>query len=315
MKQKEWIEVTAKVPIAVQGLTIDWLISHGATGVQEEYPGLWGGGPIVSGAPDEWGGDAPENVCHEVVLKAYFDEVAEIEDALRGYLSALGIEGFEVHIATRLEEDYLKKWKDSWAPIEVGKKVLVCPSWHIPQPVTERVVVRIDPGMAFGTGTHFTTAACIELLEEALDERADEESITVLDVGTGSGILAITALKLGAHSALCLDVDPDAIEACTKNALLNGVTERMEIRHGTISSSDGVFDVVLANILASTLIEHARPLANAIGNDGVLIISGVTVDQTGQVESAFMRQGLFKWREKRGDGWVATSWRPLTTGL
>jgi ribosomal protein L11 methyltransferase len=316
--RRSWIEVRTTVPIAAQDLVLDWLLANGASGVQEDYPGLGLGldGPVVSGDPGEWGGEAPRNAAAVVTLRAWVEtdrEAAAVASGLSTFLATLdasvpGISGSPVEASTLEPKDWSAAWKASWTPTDAGRRILVCPRWLEPPSGTDRLVVRIDPGMAFGTGTHFTTSACVALLEDALAARPADEATPVLDVGAGTGILAIAAVRLGAARALCLDVDPDAVESCRRNAAANGVADRIDVRQGTVSPSGGAFPIVLANLLSHTLIELARDLAAAVAPGGVLVVSGITDDRAADVDASLARQGLAKTAESRGEGWIASSW-------
>jgi ribosomal protein L11 methyltransferase len=185
-----------------------------------------------------------------------------------------------------------------------------------------RVAIRIDPGMAFGTGTHPTTQLCLEIVDSIYDEGRSTRSprrssfvirpSSVIDLGCGSGILAITALKLGAEQALGVDIDPDAVQASHSNAELNGVSERLQVGLGSVDEIlGGDFAIrqaplVLANILAPVIVRllHAG-LADLVTPGGALVLSGILAEQAGEVEAEVRRHGL-QLSERRQEGdWVA----------
>jgi len=182
-------------------------------------------------------------------------------------------------------------WLDEFRPTRFGRRLWVCPRGQAPDPSETRpdtVIVTLDPGLAFGTGHHATTALCLELLDGA-----DLAGKTVLDYGCGSGILAIAALLLGAERALAVDHDPQALEATRSNALENGVAERLQVLApedlpaAPLPADPGRADLVLANILSSTLIALAPRLTELTAPGGTLALSGILNDQAEEVAAAY----------------------------
>lgn len=209
------------------------------------------------------------------------------------------------------DTDWSETWKQHYRPIPIGRRMVVVPAW-LPSPDPDRVAIRIDPGMAFGTGTHPTTQLCLRVVEEMAAFKPHSDAITMIDLGCGSGILAIAALKLGAHSALGVDIDPLAIEAARQNAALNGVAEQLKLELGSLDEIlNGKFglrqaDLVFANILAPVLV---RLLDEGLGEivlpGGRLVLSGVLAEQAGEVEAALDRNGLALVESLRFDDWIA----------
>ena len=317
---RRWLELRVTVPVAAQDAITAWLLDRGAAGVQEEYPGLGLDldGPLVSGDPAEWRGEAPGNPTGRVTLVAWVESdtgPAAADEALQSAVrAAAGPDAAATARVKAVEDcDWSAAWKAGWQPTPAGRSLMICPSWLEPPP-GDRIVLRIDPGMAFGTGTHFTTAGCLELLEDALAARPAGEAVAVLDVGTGSGILAIAALKLGAARALGIDVDPDAVHAAAENAATNGVGDRFTARIAAVGPADGSFQVVLANILAHTLIDLAPSLAAAVAPRGELIVSGVIDERADDVDNALRAQGLAQVRIRKGEGWVAAAYSRENVG-
>jgi ribosomal protein L11 methyltransferase len=204
------------------------------------------------------------------------------------------------------DEDWMEAWKIHYKPIPIGKRLLVLPAWYEQQDMT-RVAVKIDPSMAFGTGTHPSTQLCLALVEDYV-----RLSQPVIDVGCGSGILSIAALKLGASHALGVDIDNASIKATKENAEANGVLKAMETGLGSVEEVvNGQFLVrqaplVLANILAPVIIElFHEGLAGLVSTGGVLVLAGILVGQADSVMAAAQAQGLqFKERRQIED-WVA----------
>jgi len=199
------------------------------------------------------------------------------------------------------DADWINAWKADYAPQRIGRVVIV-PSW-IEEPLSDgEVGVRLDPGMAFGTGLHPTTRGCLALLQQL-----DPMPQRLLDVGSGSGILSLAAVRLGAEMAVCIDTDPLAVEATRANAARNGVGERVEARGGSLPSqpSERPFELVLANLVASVLVELAPRLAAHTAPGGTLLASGIIAPRAGEVVSALASVG-FAERARLDDGeWVS----------
>ena len=229
---------------------------------------------------------------------------AEVAVAL-GHLQAFGLRPIE-ELRTRLvdEGDWAEAWKAHFPVLRVGRRLVVRPTWRRHRRQAADVVLAMDPGMAFGTGLHPTTRLCLAGVENLAD-RGLLTGSRVLDVGCGSGILAIAALKLGAVSAVGLDTDPIAIEATLANARRNGLARRVRARHGSLPSGEGPFDVVLANLIAGLLVRIAAGLHDELNPGGTLLASGIFVDREAEVRAAFEAVGLrIEARDAEGD-WVA----------
>ena len=188
--------------------------------------------------------------------------------------------------------------------MRIGRRIVIKPTWRDHDPSPGDVILDLDPGMAFGTGLHPTTRLCLAGIESAAD-RGLLDGARVLDVGCGSGILAIAAMKLGAASGFGVDTDPIAIEATLANAGRNGLAGRITARHGSLPTGEGPYDVVLANLIASVLIALAEPLRDELRPGGVLLASGIFVDREMDVREAFDAASLeVATRTVEGD-WVA----------
>ncbi len=209
------------------------------------------------------------------------------------------------------EQNWMEVWKQHYRPIPVGKRLLIVPAW-LESPLAERVAIRIDPGMAFGTGTHPTTQLCLELIEEVMEE-AQDMSLSVLDIGCGSGVLSIAALKLGAACALGVDVDETAVRVARQNARLNGITdEQLMLGVGSVREIlAGRFplrraSLTLVNILTPVILRlFADGLVRLIVPSGSLILSGILADQTDEVMAAARAEDLALIERRRREDWVA----------
>ncbi|MXZ20396.1 MAG: 50S ribosomal protein L11 methyltransferase [Caldilineaceae bacterium SB0665_bin_25] len=213
-------------------------------------------------------------------------------------------------VRTVKEEDWAHAWKRHYKPMRIGRRVLLTPAWEKPEPLPDDLVVRLEPGMAFGTGLHPTTRLCVAALEEWV-----RPGDSFLDVGTGSGVLAIVAAKLGARPVWATDIDPLAIRAASENALRNGIALAPEILHiqqGSIPAGQpGRFQVVAANILAEVLVGlfdgtyDTVSLAEPLAPGGRLILSGILEEKSEIVLSAAARYGLKEVERTQEADWVA----------
>jgi ribosomal protein L11 methyltransferase len=199
-----------------------------------------------------------------------------------------------------VRDDWTDAWRQHYAPQRIGR-VLIVPSWVAESPRTGEVAIRMDPGMAFGTGLHPTTRGCLMLLQDV-----EPMPTRVLDVGCGSGILALAALSLGTDAALAIDTDPLAVDATRANAALNGMAGRIETRHGTLAAiAEQPFRLVLANLVATLLVEMAPRLAAHTAAGGTLVAGGIIAARGEEVRSALEAAG-FAVRRTIDDGeWLS----------
>ena len=238
------------------------------------------------------------------VVKAYFAEEDNIEEIL-GYvneklveLKEMGIDLGEAKVEHEkmYEEDWANTWKQYYKPSKVGEKIVVKPIWEESEETEGEIVVNLDPGMAFGTGTHETTRMCIQALEKYVKEES-----TVFDVGCGSGILAIAAAKLGAKLAVGVDLDPVAVESSIENVGYNNLNN-IEILHGNlVEVIDGKADIVVANILAEIICILTDDVKRVMKDGGVFITSGIIHDRVDMVCEKLEATG-FEVIEKNRDG-------------
>lgn len=237
--------------------------------------------------------------------------VAAVEAAL-GHLSAFGLRPIG-ELVTRVvhEADWATAWKRHFPVLRIGRRMVIRPTWRRHRPTRDEVVVTIDPGMAFGTGLHPTTRLSLVALERVADVGGESALARVLDVGCGSGILSIAAAQLGAGRVQGLDIDPIAIEATVANVRRNHLSRRIRARRGSLPSRQGPFDLVLANLVASVLVDLATGLASELRPGGRLIAAGIFSDRESDVRGAFEANGLrIEGRDVESD-WVAlTAVRP-----
>ncbi len=212
------------------------------------------------------------------------------------------------------DQNWMEAWKERYQPIPIGKTLIIVPAW-LESPEARRIAIKIDPGMAFGTGTHPSTQLCLELIEEFTNDLpgAERQALTVIDVGCGSGILSIGALKLGAAFALGVDIDEASVRASRENADANGIApERFAIGLGSVREIlEGRFPIrkarlVLANILAPVIIRLlGMGLADLVAPGGGLILSGILAEQAGSVRSVALEHGLKLEESHQMGDWAA----------
>lgn len=238
------------------------------------------------------------------VVKAYFAEEDNIEDVLEYVnerlteLKEMGLDLGEAKVEHEkmYEEDWANTWKQYYKPSKVGEKIVVKPIWEEYEAKDGELVVDLDPGMAFGTGTHETTRMCIQALERYVKEES-----TVFDVGCGSGILAIAAAKLGAKLAVGVDLDPVAVESSIENVGYNNLNN-IEILHGNlVEVIDGKADIVVANILAEIICILTDDVKRVLKDGGIFITSGIIHDRVDMVCEKLEATG-FEVIEKNRDG-------------
>lgn len=204
------------------------------------------------------------------------------------------------------EVNWAESWKKHYRPIPIGNQLIILPAW-LESPDKTRIPIHIDPGTAFGTGTHPTTQLCLEMLDDFTPSEGD-----VLDIGCGSGILSIAALKIGAGRAFGVDVQEDAIPAAVENAAANGVADQVEFAVGSVGEiKSGLFEIkraplVMANILAYILKQLLdQGLGDLVTPGGVLVLSGILEEQVSEMHAAIKEHGLQILKQTQIEDWVA----------
>ncbi len=253
----------------------DFLFSEGALGI------------VIEDSPDE---------PHGTIIRASFNgmlSIGPIVEKLACYQRelvdlGLGWEEGQIEVHDIPDEDWGKKWKEHFEPLTVGKSLVVAPSWDEGPFSKDRRLIRIDPAMSFGTGHHATTRMCLEALEAFMDQWSEQHGPMVLDVGTGTGILAISAAALGAQQVVAIDIDPEACEAAVKNLALNEGTGRVQVLQGGVDilGFDIRFDLILANLDAKGLCAFFATLPMFLASGGCAICSGILIEQEEGVTAA-----------------------------
>ena len=201
------------------------------------------------------------------------------------------------------EEDWESNWKEYFYPINIGRKLVICPTWRASDSFSDRTVVLLDPGMAFGTGHHPTTRMCLELIEEIIN--GDE---FVLDLGCGSGILSITAVKMGAARSHGIEIEQNAVQVARENCITNNVADKVDILLGTLGNSNSVrknYDVAIANISAKVIVDLSQDLANLVKVGGRIILSGILKESLSNVEMTLASLNIEIDEIRHDSDWVA----------
>ena len=292
----DWVEISLKVDGESAEAVAELLGRFGHQGVSIEQCGI---------PPDTW--DETElPPASELLLRAYFPADADLEAKKMELETALGHMRLMYPMPTPVyrslnARDWSEAWKAHYKPIRIGRRLVIRPRWIDVELEPDDIEIALDPGMAFGTGTHPTTQLCLEALEGAV-----QPGQMVLDLGSGSGILSIAAAKLGAGRVLALDNDSLAVAATQANAEANGVARKVISQHGSLDcvlSSVRRFDLVVVNILARIIIElAAQGLGDILRPGGTAIFSGIIDMQADEVEAALRAAGLNPIeRRQRGD--------------
>jgi ribosomal protein L11 methyltransferase len=303
--EKAWIEMRIRVPSTAVDLVCQELAELGCDGVTVEERQL---DTFIAPDPDE---SPPE----EYVIKAYYSVAGESQplrrlikerlEWLAGFLPELVPELPEVREVRT--EDWAEGWKQHFQAVRIGPRLVVKPTWEEFSPAPGDIVVNLDPGMAFGTGTHGTTRLCLEALAGLFEDSPAPQR--VLDVGTGSGILAIAAAALGAERVLACDIEPDSCRIAAENARLNAVEKHMEVTGEPLQVLEGGFDAVLANILAEENIRLASELVGRVVPGGALILSGILQEKEEMVREAFAAFPLSKPEITHREEWSCILYR------
>lgn len=229
-------------------------------------------------------------------------DIREDVEFLRAMLQKDGIEG-EIKMIGLCEEDWANAWKAYYKPIKIGSKIVIVPAWEKYEAAQGELIVRMDPGMAFGTGTHETTRLVIGLLE-----KYTTPGVRMLDVGTGSGILAICASRLGAGECKAYDIDPMSVRVARENIKDSGLTNITCDQSDLLRSVDlegGKYGLVCANIVADIIIRMTPDVHKYMAEDGVLLASGIIMERSGDVVSCFEQHGFEIVERAEENGWCA----------
>lgn len=254
--------------------------------------------------------DLPEPADIEIVtVKAYLPVDDQLDDKLG--LFEQKVNDLEQHNLNKgcglinwvevQDEDWASAWKEYFHPVKVSEHIVIKPSWEDYFPAVDDIVIELDPGMAFGTGTHHTTVLCIRLLDELV-----KTGDTVFDVGTGSGILAVAAAKLGAASVHAIDLDPVAVRVAQENVSMNSVQHTVVTAQGDLLTGvSGQADIIVANIIADVIIQILNDLPARLKDDGAFIASGIIIERLSDVTAAMLDHKFIIEKVVEEGGWAA----------
>ena len=288
----DWLELSCRVDVeAVEAVSECFSrIAHGGVAVEPD---------LVPGADDGVTLGSVATVRAYIPIDAESDSKSRRLDEALAHLYAIWPIGELVQTVVA-EEDWANAWKAHFTTVRVGQRIVIRPTWIPYEPTPFDVVVSLDPGAAFGTGLHPTTNRCLQVLETVIDP-----GDRVLDVGTGSGILAIASMRLGAESVTAVDVDEIAVSVARANVQVNGLSERITVQTGTVETPDYglTYDVVVANIIARVIIEIAPDLCRRMAPAGTLVTAGIIADRADDVAKRLSSLGL-QWERFVDGDWV-----------
>lgn len=298
-KKKPWVELIVDTTEDVADAVSDFLISALSRGV------------YIEDLEEMIEEDGPRTRIHAYLSREDLESgmLKTIEGYfldLKGLYSDLPVISWSTRAI--VEEDWSENWKKYFKPLRIGRSIVIKPSWEQFVPGEDDIVIDIDPGRAFGVGTHASTSLMLEVMEDLWNERpwagrgdhgkAADTGPECLDVGTGTGILGITAAKLGSKSVLCLDIDPDAVETARENCLRNHVHHVVLVSNTPVWQIEGPYDIVLANIDRETLVLLAGDLARLVKTRGRLVLSGFLSDKADSVAHVYGRHHMKVLRKK-----------------
>jgi ribosomal protein L11 methyltransferase len=293
----EWQQFVMNLETLDPSSVEEILVRHGAQSVTFSDAG---DAPVLEPRP----GETP--LWNNTRVTGLFDSGVDMAGLLEDLRASLALEQLPDHSLESLaDRDWEREWLRDFGPMQFGRRLWVCPAGSEPDQ-SDTIIVRLDPGLAFGTGTHATTAMCLEWLDAI-----DLQGRTMLDYGCGSGVLAIAALKLGCKQAHAMDIDVQAVTATRENAAQNDVQDRLMVS-ASADDIDGEFDVVVANILAGPLVELAAPISERVKPGGQLALSGILSEQAAGVIEAYAPWVDFdepEFREQDGQTWTRLTGR------
>jgi ribosomal protein L11 methyltransferase len=306
----DWIEVTIKTTAEGADVAAQVFYDVGVTGVVVEDPYA-----IHEVQSDERSWDyVDESMLNgmeeEVLVKAYLsndpsfeEKLARIKEKIKWLQQldhGLDMGTLVIELTKVKEEDWANNWKKYYKPLKVSRRIVIKPSWEQYESKDDEIVLEMDPGMAFGTGTHETTTLCIDALDRYL-----KGGETVVDIGCGTGVLAVSALLLGAEIATAIDLDSNAVQIAKENAERNRVNHRMEVIHGNLLDQVyGQFDIAVANIIADVIIDLTKSIRRFLKPNGLFIASGIILDRLQDVLEEMEASGLELIEKKTKGEWA-----------
>ena len=305
----QWIETVVHTTTAGSDLVSDLLVRCGALGTQVLDRKDVEKADLDKNAWELFDESITGNMPKDVQVKGWFsqedrkklDGLEQMLKDLEKQSPGIKLGQLSVEISAVADDDWAENWKRYYKPFRIGKRLIVKPTWEPYEPESRDLVIEMDPGMAFGTGTHETTNMCMILLEEYL-----EKGMRVMDVGTGSGILAIAAAKLGASEVLALDIDPDAVKVAQENIQRNGVEKSTRAVKGDMVRGEAIdCDLVVANIVAGAISVLAEPVKRYLREGGYFVCSGIIKEREQDVLDSFAETNYAVIDRQEQGEWVA----------
>jgi ribosomal protein L11 methyltransferase len=295
----KWLEIKLTVPDQSVDMVSQVLLDMGCTGITAAEKTL-----------DTFVVPTPESLANDPVLKAYFnypENVDQLCETIQQALTSLtglypGLAELQMEPRELADHDWARDWQQHFPPFKVGDHLVIHPSWIDWPRTDDEVVLTLDPGQAFGTGTHATTGLCLEALAEHF--ASDDPPLKILDVGTGSGILAMAGAALGAEDVLACDIDSEACGVAAENVQQNQLDQIVTITEQTLDQIPGQYDLVLANILAGENVRLASQLVERLAPQGRLVLSGILIEQEQQVIDGFTSFNLEQLSISHRDEWT-----------
>ncbi|HOB19234.1 MAG TPA: 50S ribosomal protein L11 methyltransferase [Candidatus Atribacteria bacterium] len=307
----DWIEIAIKTTHEGADIAAQVFYETGVTGVVIEDPD-----DLYTAQQDGLFWDYVDesvlaNKDEGVLVKAYINNDAAFNDKLIyikeriEHLKAQDLDmdlgPMELSLTNVREEDWSNNWKKYYKPVRISDRLVIKPTWEDYEPKEGEYVLNLDPGMAFGTGTHETTVLCLRLLDRHVNT-----GDTIADIGCGTGILSIAALLLGADRATAIDLDTNAVMVARENARLNGVEDRMQVIHGNLLDKvQGRYDIITANIIADAIISLTQHIRNYLKPGGIFISSGIILERLPEVVEKIEESGLEVIHKETMGEWAA----------
>ena len=306
----DWMKFTVHTTTIAADLISEILMSAGAAGteIKDRYDVL--SSKKKDGMWDMIDEDVLSKMSEDTLVLAYFeadgsqDEKVYLAkarlDALKGQDLGFDLGSLKMETDNVRDEDWQENWKQYYKPMKIGSSIVIKPTWENYEAQEGDLVLEMDPGMAFGTGTHETTSMCIEMLDDYIQKGCD-----VIDVGTGSGILALAAAKLGAGKCLAIDLDALAVKVAKENVEHNCLEDKVTVIEGDLlDQSAESADVIVANIIADVICFLARPAAAKLKKNGIFICSGIILEKEADVLNALIRAGYEVCKRRQKGEWV-----------
>lgn len=284
----KWMEIVVKTSMENEDYISDILYQVGADGLAIEDPR-----DILnlSQHKEDWDfvdSNLIKGELDDIYIKAYFPETKDLENIKNFINKRINKEQGEISFNEVDDKDWSESWKKYYKPQRIGKSILIKPSWEPVEEGAGDIIVELDPGMAFGTGTHETTIMCTEALESLL-----KTGDSVYDIGCGSGILSIVASKLGASKVVGVDLDPTSIKVSNENIILNNVEDNVRIIEGNLLDVvEDKVDIIVSNIIAEIIVKMTGDLKEYLVEDGIFIASGIILDKIDLVKNALLENGF-----------------------